>query len=192
MIKKFNKFISENTSYKIAFDDDIKNELKKLFAGSVYDDTNSIDYRIDHLLKIHNTWLEKYAKKLYSAEEIAKKLIKYEKDIDYMNLRKIKENKNVDLNHGEIIHMINNDIKHIYLSDEKVIKMTKDILEKIFNENQEKYYDIIDIIKLQNEIDNADGKKQRSKYTNLVYLKNKEPHEIKTIKNKWLEMKKQL
>lgn len=78
MIKNFNDFLGENIH--IPFDDDIRKELTLLFKGSVYDKTNSIDQRIDQLFKIHGLWLFN-AKKLYSAEEIAKKLYHYDKHL---------------------------------------------------------------------------------------------------------------
>jgi hypothetical protein len=70
--------INEDVS-KIPFDDDIKISLKKLYKGSVYDKTGRVDDRIDTLLNIHKTWLN-VAKKLYSADEIADKLFKSEKN----------------------------------------------------------------------------------------------------------------
>ena len=82
MIKKFDIFINENNH--IPFDDDIRKELTLLFKGSVYDKTNSIDQRIDQLFKIHGVWLFN-AKRLYSAEEIAKQLYYYDSHLKIIN-----------------------------------------------------------------------------------------------------------
>ena len=65
---------------KLPFEEEIKRELRKLYSGSIYDKVGKIDDRIDQLFNIHNKWLNT-AKKTYSAEEIADKLFKYEKNL---------------------------------------------------------------------------------------------------------------
>lgn len=86
-LKKFNE--NEN---KIPFDDDIKMELRKLYKNTIIDKANMIEERIDQLMNLHLKWLN-IAKQHYSAEDIAKKLFKYDKD-----LGNIKENINVNVN----------------------------------------------------------------------------------------------
>jgi hypothetical protein len=78
MITKFNDFMNEST---LPFNDYIHKELSLLFRGSIYDKTNSIDNRIEQLISMHSKWLE-IAKKHYSAEEIAKKLYQYDKNLN--------------------------------------------------------------------------------------------------------------
>ncbi len=78
IITKFNNFINESA---LPFNDDIHKELTLLFRGSVYDKTNGIDDRIRQLIRLHSNWLET-AKKYYTAEEIAKKLYQYDKNIN--------------------------------------------------------------------------------------------------------------
>jgi hypothetical protein len=73
--------IDESFDLTMPFDENIKKILKDLLRGSVYEKTGGLDQRIDTLLKINGVWLEK-AKQLYSAEEIAKKLIKYEENLN--------------------------------------------------------------------------------------------------------------
>ena len=55
--------------------------MRDLLRGSTYDKTGILDQRIDQLLKIHGVWLQK-AKQLYSAEEIAQKLVKYDENLN--------------------------------------------------------------------------------------------------------------
>lgn len=77
------KTINENSNINestIPFEDEITIELKKLYKGTIVDKTDSIDKRVDQLLSLHSKWLE-IAKKHYNAEEIAKKLFKYDKDL---------------------------------------------------------------------------------------------------------------
>jgi hypothetical protein len=71
---------SNNLTTKLPFDEEIKRELRKLYSGSIYDKIGKIDDRIDQLFNIHNKWLD-MAKKRYSANEIADKLFKYEKNL---------------------------------------------------------------------------------------------------------------
>jgi hypothetical protein len=78
-IKKFEEFQSVNES-KIPFDDEIIIELKKLYKNTKMEKYGNIDERIIQLMQLHSKWIEK-AKIHYSAEEIALKLIKYEKDM---------------------------------------------------------------------------------------------------------------
>ena len=78
-IKKFEQFEYKNES-KIPFDDDIIDELKKLYKNSKMDKTGMTDERINQLMHLHSKWLE-IAKKHYNAKEIACKLIKYDKDL---------------------------------------------------------------------------------------------------------------
>lgn len=86
-LKKFNE--SEN---KIPFDDDIKMELRKLYKNTIIDKTNMMEERIEQLLNLHSKWLN-IAKHHYSAEVIAEKLFKYDKD-----LGNVRESTNVTIN----------------------------------------------------------------------------------------------
>ncbi len=66
---------------QIAYDEAIKDVLRILYKGSIYDTVNKVDERIDQLFSIHAVWLDK-AKKHFSAMEIAKKLFTYEKNLN--------------------------------------------------------------------------------------------------------------
>lgn len=88
-LKKF-KEINES---KLAFDDEIKDELRKLYKNTMFDKSNTINDRIEDLIQLHSKWLG-MARDKYSAEEIAKKLFKYDKD-----LGNVKENNNVNEMH---------------------------------------------------------------------------------------------
>lgn len=65
------------TTQKISFDFEIKEELKKCYTGSDFEKTGIVDGRIEQLLTIHNAWLA-MAKRIYSADVIAKKLYIYD------------------------------------------------------------------------------------------------------------------
>lgn len=173
MLKRYIKFINENS---IAFDDDIKNELRKLYKGSVYDKTNGIDDRIEILFRIHKPWLN-MVKKQYSAERIAKDLYTYEKNL--------KEN----LEYSDIENIINKDINVLRLEEPLVIHKAKELLNKIITTDEEKYYNIIDILKIQNEVNDYIGRLQKPKYTNLEYLSKKSHGATSVIKTKWEEIK---
>ena len=69
--------INEST---IPFDDDISNELRKLYKNTITEKTGAVEERIKSLLNLHSKWLET-ARKHYSAEDIANKLFKYDRDI---------------------------------------------------------------------------------------------------------------
>jgi hypothetical protein len=81
----WNKYSSKkdsisNTPTNLSFDEEIKRDLRKLYSGSIYDKVGKIDVRIDQLIDIHKTWLDK-VRNTYSASEIADKLFKYEKNL---------------------------------------------------------------------------------------------------------------
>lgn len=73
---KTNKCINENT--KIAFDDEIKFELKKYLQNTVWDKVGGIDERVDKLIELHSKFINN-VKNNMSADEIAKRLFEYEK-----------------------------------------------------------------------------------------------------------------
>jgi hypothetical protein len=77
--------IDESFDLTIPFDDKIKEILRNLLRGSTYDKTDILDQRIDQLLAVNAVWLEK-AKQMYGAEEIAKKLIKYEENLNEIDM----------------------------------------------------------------------------------------------------------
>jgi len=95
-----------------------------------------------------------------------------------------------DLEYYEIQNIIKNDIKHLRLSDDSlVIHKAKEMLYKIITNDEEKYHNIIDIIKIQNETNDFIGREPRAKYTNVEYLSTKSAFDVKTIKTKWEEIK---
>ena len=78
MIKRFNEFINESTSTKIAFYSEILYELKRFLDGSIWAKVGGVDKRAEELMNIHKKFIEIAMDKL-SAEEIAERLYKYEK-----------------------------------------------------------------------------------------------------------------
>jgi len=78
-IIKFKNFLNENST--IAFDDEIKIELSKLLSNTKWIKTNSVEYRTNQLIDLHKKWIEIVKDKL-SAEEIAKSLYKYDKNME--------------------------------------------------------------------------------------------------------------
>lgn len=83
---KLNRF-NEN---KLAFDDDIKDELRKLYKNTSFEKTNLVEDRIKDLIGLHSKWLDMSRDK-YSAEDIAKKLFKYDKDLGNIKENNINE-----------------------------------------------------------------------------------------------------
>jgi hypothetical protein len=75
-METYNEFNKENQK-SIAFDEEIKNELRNVYRNTSYTKTGILDQRIEQLMSIHAKWLE-IAKKTYSAREIAEKLFKSE------------------------------------------------------------------------------------------------------------------
>jgi hypothetical protein len=73
------KDINENTS-KIAFDDEIKYELKRYLQNTVWNKVGGIDDRVGELMGLHNKFINNVRDKM-SANEIAKRLFEYEKNI---------------------------------------------------------------------------------------------------------------
>jgi len=106
--------------------------------------------------------------------------------------RKLEDFLNEDLTYGEKMEQIKKDMVCLNLTDSKVIHMAKDILSNLFDRNEQKYNDIIEIIKLQNELDSEVGKKERAKFTNLEYLNRKSPSEVSVIKDKWNKIKRSI
>jgi hypothetical protein len=82
MIKKFNDFLNEeilgsDNQSKLPIDEEIVNELRKLYRGTVTERTGLVEQRIEQLLNIHSKWLE-MARQHYNANEIAEKLFQYD------------------------------------------------------------------------------------------------------------------
>lgn len=73
--------LDESFDLTLPFDDKIKEILRNLLRGSKYAKTGILDQRIDQLLTLNAVWLKR-AQQMYSAEEIAKKLIKYEENLN--------------------------------------------------------------------------------------------------------------
>jgi hypothetical protein len=80
IISKFEDYIKEN-QLTIATDEEIISELRNLLKGSKYDKGGIIEQRADQLVKIQAPWIKLVRDKL-SAEEIASKLITYEKNLE--------------------------------------------------------------------------------------------------------------
>jgi len=73
--------ISKKEEPKIVTEQEIKEELKKRLKDSVYNKVGSLDDRIEQLLKIHKTWLDRVIK-TDSIEEIVNSIVKYEKNLN--------------------------------------------------------------------------------------------------------------
>ena len=73
-----NMTANENTS-KIAFDDEIKYELKRYLERTIYGKVSKTDERATQLMSIHRKFIENIRNKM-SADEIAKRLFDYEKN----------------------------------------------------------------------------------------------------------------
>jgi hypothetical protein len=90
--------LNKSDNLSLPMDDEIKYELKRLLTGSKYDKGGILDQRVDQLLQVQAKWLER-AKELYSAEEIAKKLFIYDKNLNSgvsLDEAKVAEDKIVD------------------------------------------------------------------------------------------------
>lgn len=75
-METYNEFNKDNQK-NIAFDEEIKYELRNVYRNTSYAKTGILDQRIEQLMTIHAKWLG-MAKKMYSAKEIAEKLFKSE------------------------------------------------------------------------------------------------------------------
>jgi hypothetical protein len=73
------KSVNENTS-KLAFDDEIKFELKRYLQNTIWNKVGGIDERVDKLVELHSKFINNVRNKM-SADEIAKRLFDYEKNI---------------------------------------------------------------------------------------------------------------
>lgn len=71
--------VNESNS-KLAFDDEIKFELKRYLEGTIWKKVGQIDERAEKLIDLHKKFIDIVRDKL-SADEIAKKLYEYEKNI---------------------------------------------------------------------------------------------------------------
>ena len=74
-----NKLIDEKTEGTTR--EEVKEELIKRMKDSVYNKVGSLDDRIEQLLKIHKTWLDRVIK-TNSIEEIVNSIVKYEKNLN--------------------------------------------------------------------------------------------------------------
>jgi len=86
MIKKFDEFINEEIlgsgeQLTLPTDEEIANELRKLYKDSVAERTGLVEQRIQQLMDIHSTW-GKIAKQHYNAGEIARKLLQYDVNLN--------------------------------------------------------------------------------------------------------------
>jgi hypothetical protein len=75
-METYNEFNKEKQK-SIAFDEEIKYELRNIYRNTSYAKTGILDQRIEQLMTIHAKWIE-MAKKIYSARDIAEKLFKSE------------------------------------------------------------------------------------------------------------------
>jgi hypothetical protein len=73
------KRVNENTG-KLAFDDEIKFELKRYLQNTIWSKVGGIDERADKLIELHSKFINNVRDKM-SADEIAKRLFEYEKNI---------------------------------------------------------------------------------------------------------------
>lgn len=82
-IDLFNIFkINENENQnKIAFDDEIKYELKRYLNDSKYSKSNIIDDRVNQLMKMFRIFINNNVDKM-SSDEIAKRLYEYDKNLN--------------------------------------------------------------------------------------------------------------
>jgi hypothetical protein len=78
-METYNEFNNENQK-SLAFDEEIKYELRNVYRNTSYAKTGILDQRIEQLMSIYKVWLAK-AKSLYSAKEIAEKLFKSETNL---------------------------------------------------------------------------------------------------------------
>ena len=103
--------------------------------------------------------------------------------------RKLNDFLNEDINYTEMMEIIKDDMVCLRLTEPHSIHIARDILSKMFKDNEEKYNNVIEIINLQNELDSYWNKSERPKYTNLEYLNRKSAHDVSLIKDKWLRIK---
>ena len=82
-VKNFKQFVNEDlndNTDKLAFDDEIKFELKRYLQNTIWNKVGGIDERIDKLVELHSKFINNVRNKM-SANEIAKRLFEYEKNI---------------------------------------------------------------------------------------------------------------
>ena len=79
-VKDFKQFVNEKVEIKLAFDDEIKFELKRYLQNTIWSKVGGIDERADKLVELHNKFINNVRDKM-SANEIAKRLFEYEKNI---------------------------------------------------------------------------------------------------------------
>jgi len=75
-METYNEFNNENQK-RMAFDEEIKYELRNVYRNTSYAKTGILDQRIEQMMTIHAKWIE-MTKKIYSARDIAEKLLKSE------------------------------------------------------------------------------------------------------------------
>lgn len=73
------KGVNQNT-IKLAFDDEIKFELKRYLQNTIWNKVGGIDERVDKLVELHSKFINNVRDKM-GADEIAKRLFEYEKNI---------------------------------------------------------------------------------------------------------------
>ena len=61
--------LEDSSSATVPFNDEIKNEMRKIYAGSDFEKTGILEQRIEQLLNIHAKWLE-LAKQHYNAHQV--------------------------------------------------------------------------------------------------------------------------
>jgi hypothetical protein len=65
----------------IPFDEEIADELRKLFKGSKVEKYGLMEDTIKRLLDLHRKWID-MGKKLYGTADIARRLYQYQKNIE--------------------------------------------------------------------------------------------------------------
>ena len=80
-LKKYNDFVNEEilgsgSRFKLPTEEEIADELRKLFKESKFDKTNKMEEKIEQLLQLYKEWDED-DKQSYDAGELARKLLQY-------------------------------------------------------------------------------------------------------------------
>lgn len=104
-------------------------------------------------------------------------------------------NKNLKeyLDYSDALGQVRQDFKNLRLNDDGyAAPKANDILMSLITKDEQKYHDIIEIIKLQNEVDTHYGKSSRPKFTNLEYLNRKPSGTISVIRDKWEKIKQKI
>ena len=139
--KAFKEPIDEATDLSLGFDDEIKQELKKLFANTKFGKPEYVDFinqRIEQLLDLHAKWLVR-AKELYGAEEIAQKLFTYDQNLNKVNEATVLEDKLVDKVEDEM----SNKSEDKEVRDKKIEKIAG-LINKLEKKDKEKIKNLLE------------------------------------------------